>query len=197
MSRNLAKMSRHNPKQLTQLLAAWTSGEPDALDRLMPAVYAELKRIARARLRGESPGHSLQSVDLVNEAYLRLVDQRNVRWQNRAHFFGIAAELMRRILVDRARKRHAAKRGGGAQVMVFDDAVDSPTGPEIDLLALDSALRQLEKVDSRKSRIVELRFFGGLTVKETAEVMGLSPSAVSREWTLAKSRLYQHLKRES
>jgi RNA polymerase sigma factor (TIGR02999 family) len=179
--------------RVTQLLVDWSGGNKAALDQLMPLVYEDLRRLARRYMRREGSGHTLQTTGLVNEAYQRLVDQKQVRWQNRAHFFGIAAQLMRRILVDHARTRQRAKRGGGAlQVSLAEAgaiAQESPT----DLLALDEALARLAEVDGRKSQIVELRFFGGLSIKETAEVLQVSPGTVMRDWTMAKAWLYRAL----
>ncbi len=178
-------------KEVTQLLVDWSDGNREALDELMPLVYEELHRLAHQCMGRERAGHTLQSSALVNEAYLRLVDLRRVRWQNRAHFFAIAAQLMRRILVDYARSRHYRKRGGGAlQVSLGEAAMESPERAA-DVVALDDALQGLEAIDPRKSRIVELRFFGGLSIEETAEVLGVSPGTVMRDWTLAKAWLYQ------
>jgi RNA polymerase sigma-70 factor (ECF subfamily) len=191
-------MERPSPatNRVTQLLMDWSSGNKAAHDELLPLVYDELRRLARRYMRREGPGHSLQTTGLVNEAYLRLVDQKNVRWQNRAHFFGIAAQLMRRILVDHARARHRVKRGGGTlQVSLHEAEAISPES-STDLLALDEALVRLAEVDGRKSRIVELRFFGGLSIEETAEVLQVSPGTVMHDWTLAKAWLYRALGNE-
>jgi RNA polymerase sigma factor (TIGR02999 family) len=182
--------------RVTQLLMDWNSGNQAVHDELIRLVYEDLRRLARRHMRREGPGHTLQTTGLVNEAYLRLVDQKNVSWQNRGHFFGIAAQLMRRILVDHARMRHRAKRGGGAlQVSLNEAEVVSHESPT-DLLALDEALTRLAEVDPRKSRIVELRYFGGLSIKETAEVLRVSPGTVMRDWTLAKAWLYRELSNE-
>lgn len=177
------------PQDVTQLLADWSNGDQTALDKLLPLVNAELRQLARRYMRRENPGHTLQTSALVNEAYLRLIDQKSVHWQNRAHFFGIAAKLMRRILIDHARSRHYAKRGGGALKVSLDeaDAVTEPRAAE--LLAVDEALEQLTAMDARKGRIVELRFFGGLSLAETAEVLGISSPTVQREWRAAKAWL--------
>lgn len=178
---------------VTSLLADWRSGDKEALDRLLPLVYGELRRLAEAYLRRERPGHTLQPTALVNEAYLRLVGQQQVEWQSRAHFFGIAAQMMRRILVDHARAQNAGKRGGGLQRVTLDSSFDAEERREVDLLALDEALESLSKLDPRQSRIVELRFFVGLTLEETAEVIGVAPITVRREWNLAKAWLYREM----
>jgi RNA polymerase sigma factor (TIGR02999 family) len=182
--------------RVTQLLVDWSSGNQAAHDELMPLVYDDLRRLARRYMRGEGSGHTLQTTGLVNEAYLRLVDQKNVRWQSRAHFFGIAAQMMRRILVDHARKRQRIKRGGGAFRVSLDKAEAVALEKPTDLLALDEALTRLSELDVRKSRIVELRFFGGLSIEETAEVLQVSPGTVMRDWTLAKAWLYRALGNE-
>ena len=173
---------------VTMLLNAWGDGKEDALDELMPRVYQELRKLARSYLRSERPEHTLQPTALVNEAYLRLVDQKNVRWQNRRHFFGIAAQLMRRILVDHARKRHSEKRGGGEALIPFEDAKGVPA-KAADLVALDDALNAFAEVDPRSAKIVELRQFGGLSIEETAEILDISPATVKRDWTAAKAWL--------
>jgi RNA polymerase sigma factor (TIGR02999 family) len=163
---------------------------------LTPLVYSELRRLARRHLSRERSDHTLQSTALVHEAYLRLVDQRNVQWQNRAHFFGVAAQLIRRILIDHARARQAGKRGAGACLLSLDEALDAPSGGRpLDVVALDDALEQLTKIDPRQSRIVELRFFAGLTVQETAEVLNVSTPTVNREWNAAKAWLFRELNR--
>jgi RNA polymerase sigma factor (TIGR02999 family) len=182
--------------QVTQLLLDWSDGNQQALDQLMPLVYDELRRLARSYMRRERSDNTLQPTALVNEAYLRLVDQRNVRWQNRAHFFGIAAQLMRRILVDRARSRQAIKRGGEGEKVPLDEALVASSQPDDEVLALDDAMARLAELDPQQSRIVELRFFGGLTVEETAEVLKISPATVKREWSLAKAWLYREIKKE-
>lgn len=178
------------PSETTQLLMAWGEGSETALEKLVPLVEAELHRLARRYLRGERPGHTLQSTALINEAYLRLIDWKTVRWQNRAHFLGVSAKLMRRILVDHAR-RNRGKNGAGSIHVSFEGAA-SIERPE-NLVDLDEALNDLAALDERKSRIVELRFFGGLTVPETAEVLKISPRTVKREWSLAQAWLYQVL----
>ncbi len=167
----------------------------DALDQLVPQVYAELRRLASSYLRRERPNHTLQATALVHEAFLKLVDQRAVRWQNRAHFFGIAAQAMRRILVDHARAHAAGKRGSGERHLSLDETLIVTGAPDFDLLALDEVLTRLAALDPQQSRVVELRFFGGLTMEETAEVMDISPATVGREWTLAKAWLYAELQR--
>jgi RNA polymerase sigma factor (TIGR02999 family) len=179
--------------EVTRLLQQWGDGRQDALERLLPQVYAELRRLASSYLRRERPNHTLQATALVHEAFLKLVDQRAVRWQNRAHFFGIAAQAMRRILVDHARAHAAGKRGSGEQPVSLDEALVVTSALDVDLLALDEVLTRLSAIDPQQSRVVELRFFGGLTLEETAEVMGISPATVGREWTLAKAWLYAEL----
>lgn len=179
--------------EVTQLLLAWRNGDATALERLIPLVQAELRRIARNHLRRERAGHTLQTSALVNEAYLRLIDAQQVAWQNRAHFFAISASLMRRVLVDMARERHARKRGGRAQQVLLDDAMLVARAPGEDLLAVDEALQALAQFDERKSRVVELRFFGGLTEAEIAEALQVAPETVRRDWRLAKAWLLQFL----
>jgi RNA polymerase sigma factor (TIGR02999 family) len=186
-------MEAASPPEVTQLLLAWSQGERAALDKLIPVVTAELRRLAHHYMGGERPNHTLQTTALVNEAYLRLVDSRRVRWQNRAHFFALSAQLMRRILVDFARTRNYQKRAGKAQRVSFDEALVMSQERDRDLVALDEALKTLAAVDSRKSQVVELRFFGGLSVEETAEVLKVSPDTVLRDWRLAKVWLYREL----
>ncbi len=182
--------------EVTQLLVAWSDGDRAALDRLMPLVHTELRRLAHSYMSRERTGHTLQTMALVNEAYLRLVDQRNMRWENRAHFFGIAARLMRQILVEHARSRQAAKRGG-AQIRLSLSKVDRiASRPDVNLIALDEALGRLEAIDAQKSRIVELRYFGGLGVEETAEVIGVSPATVKRDWSMARAWLRREISSE-
>jgi len=180
----------HGPKEVTQLLIRWSNGHREALTELTPLVYSELRRLANHYFRSERPDHTLQPTALVHEAYLRLVDQTSVRWENRAHFFGIAANLMRQILVNHALSHRAAKRGGTAVKLTLDDAVGVSKGQELDLAALDEALSRLATFDSRQGRIVELRFFGGLSIEETAEILRISPATVKREWTMAKAWLH-------
>jgi RNA polymerase sigma factor (TIGR02999 family) len=179
--------------ELTQLLEAWSDGEAEALERLAPLVHAELYRLAKRYMNRERPDHLLQTSALINEAYIRLIDWKNVRWQNRAHFFGVAAQMMRRILVDFARRRPRVDRDLEAVRMSLDEAMTISSERDPDLLSLDEALESLAKLDERKSRIVELRFFGGLSVDETAEVMRLSSITVIREWNKAKAWLYREL----
>jgi RNA polymerase sigma factor (TIGR02999 family) len=181
------------PNQITQLLVDWSNGRQEALAELLPVVYGELRRVARRSLRRERPNHTLSGTALVNEVYLQLVDQTAVRWENRAHFFGIAANLMRQILVQHARRHQTAKRGGGQYLVALDEAAVALTERPVDLVALDEALSDLAERDARKSRIVELRFFGGLSTEETAQVLGISPRTVKREWRLAKAWLYHEL----
>jgi RNA polymerase sigma-70 factor (ECF subfamily) len=178
---------------VTALLAAWGGRDEAAHAALLEAVYARLRRLARHHLRGERGGHSLPPTALVHEAYLRLIDQTGVRWRNRAHFFAMAAHTMRRILVDRARARGAAKRGGARTVALIEE-VAGIEGLRVDVLALDLALDRLARVDSRHSRLVELRFFAGLTVGETAAVLGVAPATVKRDWALARAWLYRELR---
>src|SRR5215510_2716802 len=171
------------PEGLTQLLIDWSHGDQAALDKLMPLVYSELRRLASNYLRRERVGHTLQPTALVNEAYLRLVDQRNAKWQNRAQFFGISAQLMRRILVDHARQHQAAKRGGSDQQRLSVTTAEALLEqPKIDLLALNEALDELAQMDPQQSRIVELKFFGGLSIEETAQVLGIGHATVERDW---------------
>jgi RNA polymerase sigma factor (TIGR02999 family) len=182
------------PEGVTQLLIDWSKGDQAALDKLMPLVYNELRRLATNYLRRERAGHTLQPTALVNEAYLKLVDQRNAKWQNRAQFFGISAQLMRRILVDHARQHQAAKRGGSAQQRLSITSAEALVKkPEIDLLALNEALDQLSKMDPQQSRIVELKFFGGLSIEETAEVLGVGHATVERDWKMARAWLRRQL----
>jgi RNA polymerase sigma factor (TIGR02999 family) len=183
-------------QEVTQLLSRWRDGDPAALDSLVPLVYSELRRMAARHLRHERPQHTLQATALVHEAFVKLVDQRDVRWQNRAHFYGIAAQAMRRILVDHARGRATEKRGGDlSRVPLDDDAAKSGLDDRTDILDLDDALTRLAAVDADQVRVVELRYFGGLTVEETAEVLGCSTGSVKREWTTAKAWLYRELTR--
>jgi RNA polymerase sigma-70 factor, ECF subfamily len=179
--------------ETTQLLRAWAGGDPDALERLTPRVYDELRRIAGQFMRNERPGRTIQTTALVHEAYLKLIDVTNVDWQHRAHFFAISAQIMRRILLDRARRRVADKRGGGTPRVNLDEVPDVGSGRARELIALDDALNALAEVDSRKARIIELRFFGGLTVEETAEVLKVSPETVLRDWRLARAWLLNEL----
>jgi RNA polymerase sigma-70 factor (ECF subfamily) len=181
------------PQEITQLLLSWSQGDESALDQLIPLVYPELKRLARRYMGRESPEHTLQTSALINEAYLRLVDQQAVQWQDRAHFLAVAAQVMRHILIDHARSRRYGKRGAGAQHIPLDDVAVVGGQRAAELVALDDALTRLATVDPRKSQIVELRFFGGLTVDETAEVMKLSPITIKREWRSAKAWLQSEI----
>lgn len=178
---------------VTGLLAEWRDDNRLVEEQLFPLVYHELRRLARSHLRRERPDHTLQPTALVNEAYLRLVDQTRVKWRDRAHFFGIASRMMRRILVDHARARKAAKRGGGARKVTLQDHAQPADATDVDLLALDEALTALTTLDPQGARVVELRYFGGLTIEETAEVMGTSPSTVKREWRAARTWLFREL----
>ncbi len=181
--------------QITRLLDNWQHGDQEARDELIPLVYRELRRLARHRLAGQRPDHTLQSAALVNEAYLRMVQQKPPQWQNRAHFFGVAAQMMRNILVDYARNRLAAKRGGGAPRLTLDTDVAPASQPPIDLVALDDALNKLATLDAKQSRLVELRFFAGLSIEETAAVIGVSPATVKREWATARAWLQRELRK--
>jgi RNA polymerase sigma factor (TIGR02999 family) len=184
------------PKEVTQLLIAWSNGDQDALEKLVPLVYDELRRIARRYMDREPAGHALQTTALVNEAYLRLIEQREMKWQNRAHFFAISAQLMRRILVSMARARHAGKRGGEARQVSLDEALVVSEERAAELVALDEAMNELAALDPRRCRVVELRYFGGLSVEETAEVLKISPETVMREWKRAKAWLFTELNRK-
>jgi RNA polymerase sigma factor (TIGR02999 family) len=189
-------MQTPSPKEITRLLVAWGDGDQSALDKLVPLVQSELHRLAHHYMGRERPDHTLQTSALVNEAYIRLIDWKNVRWQNRAHFFGVSAQLMRRILVDFARERHYLKRGGGALQVSMSEAAAFAMDKEADLVALDEALVELSEMDRRKAQVVELRFFGGLSVKEVAEVLKISEETVMRDWRLAKVWLLRQLGRE-
>jgi RNA polymerase sigma factor (TIGR02999 family) len=185
-------MSSHNPPDVTRLLAEWAGGDEGALERLMPLVYQELRRIADRALGRERQGHTLQATALVHEAYLRLVQQHSAQFQNRAHFFAIASQVVRRILVDHARRRASIKRGAGEAPVILDmDVADD--APSVDALVLDEALEHLASLDPQQARIVEMRFFGGLTVEETAEVLKISPRTVKRDWSMARAWLRREL----
>jgi RNA polymerase sigma-70 factor (ECF subfamily) len=186
-------VTEKNQAQLTELLQQVNSGREGALEELMPAVYAELRRQAGRFLRRERQNHTLQPTALVNEAFIKLIDQRQVRWQNRAHFFGIAAQAMRRIMIDHARTRQRIKRGGVQQAVTLDEAMIAGEPRSIDVLALDEALTRLAQLDERQAKIVELRYFGQLSVEETAEVAGLSPATIKREWAMARAWLQAEL----
>jgi RNA polymerase sigma factor (TIGR02999 family) len=185
-----------SPMQITQLLLAWGKGEQSALEQLTPLVYDELHRLAHRYMGRERPGHTLQTSALVNEVYLRLVDSSHVRWQDRAHFFAVSAQLMRRILVDFARSRHNLKRGGDARQVSLDEALLVSHESSPDLVALDDALKTLASLDARQSQVVELRFFGGLSVEESAEVLRVSEGTVRRDWSLARAWLHRELSNE-
>ena len=180
-------------QNVTQLLIGWSNGDREALDALLPVVYEELRKQAANYLRRERVGHTLQTTALIHEAYLKLVDQKNVHWQNRAHFFGIAAQLMRRILVDHARTKKRAKRGGSNIRVSFNEANVLSPSQDLDIVALDEALERLSEIDEQQSRIVELRFFSGLTVEETAAVLAISPATVKRDWSMAKAWLHREI----
>ncbi len=181
---------------MSQLLAAWSDGDREALDRLLPLVERELHRLAHQYMSRERPDHTLQTTALVNEAYMKLVDQTRVQWRNRAHFFAIAAQTMRRILIDHARRRRYDKRGGGARPLPLDEAAHITDERAAELVALDDALGLLQEVDERKVRVVELRYFGGLSVEETAEVLKVSPDTVGREWRRARAFLLREMERK-
>jgi RNA polymerase sigma-70 factor (ECF subfamily) len=180
-------------EQITQLLQSWSQGEQGAIDKLVPLVYDELHRLAQRYMADERPSHTLQTTALVNEVYVRLVDSEHATWEGRAHFFGVCAQVMRRILVDWARSRQALKRGGDVRALDLDEALAAAKQPGADLVGIDDALKALAAVDPRKGQVVELRFFGGLTVKETAQVLKVSPETVQRDWKLAKSWLRREL----
>jgi RNA polymerase sigma factor (TIGR02999 family) len=183
-----------SPGAATQLLLAWSAGDREALDRMLPLVYGELHHLAERYLSHERPDHTLQPTALVHEAYLRLVNQQHVDWRNRAQFLWVAASMMRRILLNHARDRRAAKRGGDARKQISLSLIEAPSGaPDVDLIALDDALGQLAQLDERKARVVELRFFGGLKMEEAAEVLGVSLATVEREWSFARAWLYNAL----
>lgn len=181
---------------ITELLIGWSQGDRGALDRLMPLVYNELRKVARRQLAGEERENTLQSAALVNETYLRLVDQQRVEWRNRAHFFAISARMMRRILVDHARRRQTAKRGGGQPRLSLDRSLGVQGQKELDIVALDEALAELAKLDAQQAHVIELRFFGGLTIEETSEALNISTATVNRDWVTAKAWLFDQLNRE-
>ena len=193
-------MAESFDKPLTQLLVRWSGGDREALEALAPLIYQELRGLARHYLRGEHAEYTLQSTALVHEAYLRLVDWRNVDWKNRAHFFGVAAQMMRRVLVDRARERNANKRGAGAArinlTQVREAAIEGPSLEPVDLIALDNALQALERLDPQQAKVVDLRFFGGLSVEETAEALSISTATVKRSWAAARAFLFRELQPE-
>jgi RNA polymerase sigma-70 factor, ECF subfamily len=190
-------MKKPPPNEITERLIAWGAGDRAALDQLLPVVYQELRRMAGNYLRQENPGHTLQPTALVHEAWLRLIDQARVDWRNRGQFFGVAAQMMRRILVDHAKSKHREKRGGDAARLSLDEALNLSRERAADLLALDDALDELTRVDERKGRVVELRYFGGFSVEETARILEVSPETVMRDWKVAKAWLYQQIRREA
>jgi len=190
-------VSQSSSQELTHLLLAWSQGEREALNRLIPVIYAELRRIAHSYIRGERRGNTLQTTALVNEAYLRLIDCSRVNWQNRAHFLAVSAQLMRRILIDYARSRGYQKHGGAMERISLKESQIVSAGSDPDLVELDEALQALAAVDARKSQVVELRFFGGMTAEETAEVLGVSPDTVLRDWKLARTWLAREMKKQA
>jgi len=183
-----------SPKEVTQLLVEWRNGDQAALDKLMPLVYDELHRLADRYMRGERPDHTLQTTALVHEAYLRLVELKNIEWQDRAHFFAVAARMMRRVLVNYANRRRSRKRDVGEPTLSLDDVATLSQAQEPALLTLDEALKSLEAIDPRKCQIVEFKFFGGLTIEESAEVLGVSHATVEREWRLARAWLFREMR---
>ena len=185
------------PTNVTEMLLDWSRGDQAALDRLIPVVYEDLRRHAARSLRRERPGHSLQTTALIHETYLRLVDQHQVEWQNRAHFFGIAARVMRQILVDHARREKAEKRGGAERPLPLDEALVASGEPGVDFVALDEALTRLATLSERQARVVELRYFGGLSVEEAAEVLGVSPATIKNDWAVARAWLRGQLEGDS
>jgi RNA polymerase sigma factor (TIGR02999 family) len=188
-------MAQPSSQEITQLLLAWGQGDLTALERLMPLVYEELRRLARRHMNRQRPSHTLQTTALVNEAYLRLIDSSQVQWQNRAHFFAVSAQLMRRILVDFARSRKSLKRGAEARQVTLDDSLEVSSDRGADMIALDDALNALAEMNPRQSQIVELRYFGGLSEEEIAEALKISPRTVRRDWSLARAWLYRELSR--
>jgi len=182
-----------SPHEITQLLAEWSDGNQTALDKLYPLVYDELHKMANRYMKRERKDHTLQTTALINEAYVRMVDQKNVHWENRAHFFAISAQIMRRILIDHARRHHYAKRGGGAQKVSLDETAMVASDPASDMLLLDEALNRLAEMDPRRGQVVELRYFGGLNNEEIAGVLRISENTVTRDWNMARAWLYQEL----
>jgi RNA polymerase sigma factor (TIGR02999 family) len=185
-------MSAQGSVGVTRLLVQWADGDRQAMEELLPLVYEELRRLARRYLQRENPGHTLQGTALVHEAYIRLIDQ-NVSWQSRAHFFGIAAQMMRRILVDHARARNAVKRGDGACRVTLDEGLVASESRDVNILALDEALTRLAQLDQQQSQIVELRFFGGLSIEDTSEILKISPATVKRDWAMARAWLHREI----
>ncbi len=188
-------MAHEPPSQVTKLLQGWRGGDRNDLEALLPLVYDELRRLAHYHLKNERPGHTLQTTALVHEAYFRLVGQELPEWESRAHFFAIAAQLMRQILVDYARRRRASKRGSGVCMLTLDDALALSRRKDVDVIALDDALNTLAELDPRQSRVVELRFFAGLSLEETSEVMGIATATVQRDWTMARAWLHREISR--
>lgn len=197
MAQGRGAVHGNSSDQVTQLLVRWRGGDPEALDALMPIVYADLRRMARQYLQRERADHTLQSTALVHEAYVRLIGQKLPEWQNRAHFFGVAARLMRQILVEYARSHRAAKRGGSACRVTLDEGLMMPQKSDVDVVLLDDALQDLARLDPQQSRIVELRFFAGLSIDDTSEVLGVSPATVTRDWTTARVWLYREISRRA
>ena len=190
-------MKPEDPGEVTRLLRVWRAGDRDALDALVPHVYQELRRVAHYQLQKERPNHTLQSAALVHEAYARLVGQDSLEFESRSHFFAVAAQLMRQILVDYARRHRAEKRGGGACMLTLDDAMALPQRKSLDVVALDDALTRLSEIDPRQSRVVELRFFAGLSLEETAQALEVGPATVQRDWTAARAWLHREMSRET
>jgi RNA polymerase sigma-70 factor, ECF subfamily len=187
-------MSKESPHEITQMLLELTDGNQEVVNQILPHIYDELRRLASSYLRRERSNHTLQPTALVHEAYMKLIDQSRVKWQNRAHFFGIAAQVMRRILMDHARKHTAEKRGGEAELLPIEEEILIVSHDKsAELIALDDALQQLSEIDERKAKIVELRYFGGLSIEETAEVLGVSVPTINREWRMAKAWLYSEI----
>ena len=189
-------MSQHPTESVTKLLIELSNGDRDAVDLLLPVIYDELRKLAANYLRRERPDHTLQPTALVHEAYLKLVDQTRVNWQNRAHFFGVAAQIMRRLLVDHARKHSAEKRGQDFQKLSLDEDIDRAVERSAELIALDDALKALAVLDQQKARMVELRYFGGLSIEETADVMGVTPTTIKRHWRMARAWLYGEMQKK-
>ena len=185
------------PKDVTTLLVEWSGGNSQAFNELIPLVYDQLRQLAGRQLRRERPNHTLHSTALVHEAYLKLIDQRRVQWKDREHFFAVASQVIRRILVTYARSRHASKRGSGATMLAFDESIALPDRKDVDLVALDDALESLSRLDAQQGRIIELRFFGGLSIESTARVLGISTSTVTRDWNLARAWLHREVSRSS
>ena len=190
-------MARPDSKDVTTLLLEWGGGKRQALDELMPLIYDQLRQLAARQLRRERPNHTLHSTALVHEAYLKLIDQRRVQWKDREHFFAVAAQAIRRILVSYARSREASKRGGGNTLLAFDESIALPDRKDIDLIRLDDALDDLARLDSQQARIIELRFFAGLSIESTAQTLQISTSTVNREWSLARAWLHRELAQRS